>query len=581
MTMTLTDRPDMFSPIGNGRSASAKAAPKGSTKAMQDQTKSRITLTILVFMLVYAIISGRLIMLGMTDQSAAALHGGAAAAIASARPNIVDRNGEILATDIKTASLFAEPNKIVDPDEATELITSVLTDVDATQLRKKLSTSAGFVWVKREITPTQQSQIHNLGIPGIGFVTENRRFYPGGPAAAHVVGLVNVDNQGIAGIERTVDERGLGDLHGAGFATKGDAQQPVQLTIDSRVQHVLRDELAGAMQRYQALAAMGVIVNAKTGEVVAMASMPDFDPNNPVDANKPDRLNRLTAGAYELGSVFKSFTFGMALDSGKVKMTDSFDARTPIRISRFAIHDSHAQARFLTVPEIFQYSSNIGTAKMALTIGADTQQEYLKRFGLMTKLKTELPEVAAPIIPKRWSDVTTMTVAFGHGIAITPMQAAMADCALLNGGHLFSPTFFPRTEQEAMQESTQIVSKKTSDEMRWLFRFNGIKGSGRNANVPGYVVGGKTGTAEKIENGHYVNGKYLNSFLAAFPMDNPQYVVLVSVDDPKPEKPGKPALAAWNAAITAGNVIRRSANFLGVQPHPEDEDHADAMLVSY
>jgi len=577
MTMTLTDRPDTFSPANGAR----HVALKGAGKARHDQTRSRIGLTMLVFMLVYCVIGGRLVMLGMSEQAAAGARGNAAASVATARPNIVDRNGEILATDIKTSSLFAEPNKIIDPDEAAELITSVLPDIDARQLRARLSTNAGFVWVKREITPKQQQELHNLGIPGVGFLTENRRFYPGGPAAAHIVGLVNIDNEGIAGIEKAIDERGLGDLHGAGFATKGADLQPVALSIDMRVQHILRDELVGAMQRYQSLAAMGVIVNAKTGEVMAMASLPDFDPNNPVDANKPDRLNRLTAGTYELGSVFKSFTFAMALDSGRVKMSDSIDARFPIRVGRQQIRDFHAKSRFLTVPEVFQYSSNIGTAKMALAVGQEEQQDYLKKFGLSTRLKTDLPEVATPQVPKRWSQATQLTVSFGHGIAITPMQAAMADVALVNGGHLLSPTFYPRTQEEAMADATQMISKHTSDQMRWLFRFNAVKGSGRNGDVPGYVVGGKTGTAEKIVNGRYVEGHYLNSFLSTFPMDDPQYVMLISIDDPKPEKPGLPALAAWNAAKVSSNVIRRAADILGVRPRSESEGQPDALLVSY
>jgi len=577
MTLTLTDQPDVFTRAGRAR----QKAQKGTSKSRQDQTRGRILLTIAAFFLVYGIVGGRLILLGASDPAAAAARGSAASAIATARPDIVDRNGLVLATDIKTASLYAEPKKIVDPDEATELITSVLPEIDAAQLRKRLSTQAGFVWIKREITPMQQAQIHDLGIPGVGFLNENKRFYPGGPAAAHIVGLVNIDNQGIAGIERAVDERGLSDLHDAGFAMKRNSQEPVRLSIDLRVQHVLRDELVGAMQRYQAEAAMGVIVNAKTGEVMALASLPDFDPNNPVDANKPDRLNRITAGTYELGSVFKSFTFAMALDSGRVKMTDSIDARYPIRVGRQQIRDSHPKARFLSVPEVFQYSSNIATAKMALSVGHQAQQDYLKKFGLMTKLRTDLPEVATPQLPKRWSDAAAMTVAFGHGIAITPMQAAMGDVALVNGGHLLSPTFFPRSEEEAMADSSLMVSKKTSDEMRWLFRMNAVKGSGRHADVPGYVVGGKTGTAQKVVNGRYIERKYLNSFLASFPMDDPQYVLLVSVDDPKPESPGKPALAAWNAGFVAGNVIRRSAAFLGVQPRTEEEGHPDAMLVSY
>ncbi|MBB5753015.1 peptidoglycan D,D-transpeptidase FtsI family protein [Prosthecomicrobium pneumaticum] len=550
-------------------------------KVARDQTRGRLFLAICAFTMVYGVLAGRLVYLGLTETDDVVHYGRAASEIATTRPDIVDRNGEILATDINTASLYAEPRRIIDPDEAAELINSVLPDLKPSELRRKLSGDAGFVWLKREISPAVQAAIHRLGIPGIGFLTEKRRFYPGGPAAAHVVGLVNVDNQGIAGIERAVDQRGLSDLHGAGFAMGRSDLEPVELSLDLRVQHVLRDELASAMERYHAVAATGVIVNAKTGEVLALASLPDFDPNNPVDANKPDRLNRMTAGTYELGSVFKSFTFAMAFDSGRVKMDDTFDARAPIRVGRFTISDFHGKHRVLSVPEIFLYSSNIATAKMALAVGLDNQRGYLERFGLLSKLQTDLPEVATPQLPKKWSDVAAMTVSFGHGIAITPMQAAMADVALVNGGILLPPTFFRRTEKEAMALGTRIISPETSDKMRYLFNLNiaDPRGSGSRAGVPGYRVGGKTGTAEKVENGRYVNNKRLNSFLAAFPMDDPNYVVLVTLDEPKPEREGIGATAGLNAAPTVGAIVRRSAALLGVKP--EAPQPGGALLVSY
>jgi len=543
----------------------------------RDDMRARIRLAAVAFLVAFLVVIGRLVMFGMAPATHADAYVDPNAAIATSRPDLIDRNGEILATDIKMASLYAEPRNILDPDEATELITSVLPDLDATAVRKKLATDAGFVWLKREITPIQQSQIHALGIPGIGFLSENRRFYPGGPTAAHIVGLVNVDNQGIAGFEKYVDDHGLADLHAAGFARNEDVE-PVRLSIDLRVQHILRDELAGAIARYRAIAATGIVINVHSGEVLAMSSLPDYDPNNPVDALQPDRLNRMSAGVYELGSVFKSFTFAMALDSGVVTMADRIDSAHSIRVGRFTIDDFHAKRRILSVPEVFIYSSNVGAARMALKTGKEVQQEYLRRFGLLTRISTDLPEVAKPIVPAKWTDLTAMTVAFGHGLAVTPLQAAVADAALMNGGWLIPPTFRPRSEAEAQALAVRVVKPQTSDQLRYLFRLNVEKGSGRRADVPGYMVGGKTGTAEKVENGRYSANKRLNSFLAAFPIDNPQYAVLVVLDDPQAEKQGGGTTAGSNAAPLVAAIIRRSAALLGVEPRNDNE--LSALLVS-
>lgn len=551
--------------------------PEKALRPRADNMRGRIKFAAAAFVLAYLVIAGRLVMFGVMDPVAGNAGDDPNAAIAASRPDLIDRNGDIIATDIKAASLYGEPRKIIDPDEATELITSVLPELDATALRKRLSGNAGFVWIKREITPTQQAQIYALGIPGIGFLTENRRFYPGGPTAAHIAGLVNVDNEGIAGLEKYVDDRWLRDLRQAGFAT-GEGLEPVQLSIDLRIQHILRSELAAAMDRYRAIAAAGIVLNVHTGEVLAMASLPDYDPNNPVDALKPDRLNRMSAGVYELGSVFKGLTLAMALDSGKTTMNDRVDATSGIRVGRFTINDFHGKQRVLTIPEVFIYSSNVGAARLALKMGADAQKDYLRRFGLMTKVSTELPEVAPPIIPQKWGDLTTMTVAFGHGIAVTPLQVAVADAALVNGGKLIPPTFLPRTREEADKLAFQAISPETSAKLRYLFALNVEEGSGSKAAVPGYNVGGKTGTAEKVDKGRYSSDKRLNSFLAAFPMDDPQYAVLVVLDEPMPEKEGAGATAAVNAAPTVGAIVRRSAALLGVKPRTVDEN--GAILVS-
>jgi cell division protein FtsI (penicillin-binding protein 3) len=568
--MSALDLSEMPSEVARRDSVPAKARRK------PDQMRGRIRLAIGAFALAYLVLVGRLVMFGLMPATAGNGADGAAT-VATGRPDLLDRNGEVLATDIKMASLFAEPRNIIDPDEATELITSVLPDLDAAATRKKLSGDNGFVWLKREITPAQQAAVHALGIPGVGFLRENKRFYPGGPSAAHIMGLVNIDNQGIAGIEKYVDDHGLRDLHTAGFA-RDDSLEPVRLSIDARVQHILRDELSASIERYHAVAATGIILNVHTGEVLAMASLPDYDPNDPVDAQKPDRLNRMSAGVYELGSVFKSFTFAMALDSGKWTLNDRVDATHGLRVGHFTIDDFHAKHRVLTLPEVFIYSSNVGAARMALRVGADGQRAYFDRLGLLRKPKIELPEVAPPMIPSRWSDLTTITAAFGHGIAVTPLQVAVADAALVNGGKLIPPTLMPRTREEADKLAVQVVKPETSAQLRYLFKLNVEKGSGTKAAVPGYLVGGKTGTAEKVEGGRYSATKRLNSFLAAFPMDDPQYAVLVVIDEPKPEKAGAGATAAMNAAPTVSAVIRRAAALLGVKPRTTGEN--GAVLVS-
>ncbi|MDJ0931146.1 MAG: penicillin-binding protein 2 [Breoghania sp.] len=538
----------------------------------------RVVVAMLAFVVIYGLIAARLIDLGLSDETEASGYIGAQQAITASRPDLVDRNGELLASDIKAPSLYAEPRKILDVDEAIDKLSSVLPELGSDAVRRRLDSNAGFVWLKRELTPLQRDAIHRLGIPGIGFLTENRRFYPGGATASHVVGIANVDEQGIAGLEKYIDGQGIADLQQFGFATD-QALKPVKLSMDLRVQHVVRDELTKAMERYKAIASIGIVLDVHTGEVMAMSSLPDFDPNDPAEALKPENLNRATAGVYEMGSVFKTFSIAMALDSGKVTPDDKFDASKPICIGGFTIHDFHNMHRALSVSEIFVHSSNIGTARMTLDVGIDQQQEFFKRLGLLDKVQTELPEVVNPLLPRKWTDIVAMTASFGHGISVSPMQTAVAGAALMNGGLLIEPTFFPRTRAQAEKVAKRVTSKRVSDIMRYLFRLNAVEGSGRSARVPGYMVGGKTGTADKIVNGRYAHDKRRNSFMAAFPMDDPQYLVLVTLDEPKPEEGKRFATAGWNAAPTVSKIIARIAPMLGVVPHVTED--SDTMLVSY
>ncbi|NGO50615.1 penicillin-binding protein 2 [Mesorhizobium camelthorni] len=555
--------------------STASIVVDGARKSTGGRARTRVVMTMAVFFGIYATIAGRLVYLGFEDAEAPS---GPESRITASRPDIVDRNGEVLATDIKTASLFAEPRRIVDPNEVIEKLSLVLPDIEVEQTYHKLKSGAGFVWLRRQLTPKQQNDIMQLGIPGIGFRTEKRRFYPGGETASHIVGLTNIDNKGISGLEKYIDDQGLADLQATGLAVATDLK-PVRLSIDLRVQHIVRDEISRAMEKYHAIAAGAVVLNAKTGEVMAMASVPDYDPNNPYNAHDKDRLNRMSAGTYEMGSTIKSFTTAMALDSGKVTLESRFDASRPITIGKQTIRDFHGKGRVLTVPEVFIYSSNIGSAREADVVGIEGHREFLHRMGLLERMNTELPEVARPSEPKVWKKVHSITIAFGHGMSTTPLQTAVAAAALMNGGKLIDPTFLPRTEAEADAIAEQVIKPKTSEDMRYLYRLNAEKGSGKRAEVPGYRVGGKTGTAEKVVNGRYSSSVRFNAFLAAFPMDDPQYIVLSIIDEPKPEKPGMGATSGLNAAPIVANIIRRSAPLLGVKP--EFSHESKATLVSY
>jgi cell division protein FtsI (penicillin-binding protein 3) len=542
------------------------------------KARARVGLAVVAFAAIYAVIAVRLVVLA-TVHDHGARRGIAQEAVATARPDIQDRNGEILATDVKAPSLFADARKIVDVDEAVELLSAALPDIDSVEARERLGSKRGFVWLKREITAKQQLEVHRLGIPSLGFLDENKRVYPNGREVSHVIGHVNIDNQGIAGIERWLDTHGLAALHMAGLATDR-LQKPVELALDLRVQHALRDELLIALDKYKAKATAGIVTDVRTGEIVAMVSVPDYDPNNPREALDPTRINRLTTGVYEMGSTFKALTLAMALDSGKATLNSTYDARMPLRFGKFDIHDFHAQNRVLSVPEIFTYSSNIGAARMALSVGIEGHKAFLRKMGQLTRLRTELPESAEPLVPKRWGELNTITIAFGHGLSVAPLQSVMAVGALVNGGHLIPPTFLKRSEEEARALAVQVIKPETSDKMRYLMRLNAEKGTATKADVKGYYVGGKTGTSDKIVGGRYSKTKVLTTFMAIMPADKPRYLLLIMLDDPlaTAETHGFNT-SGWNAVPTAGKVIARIAPILGLEPR-FDLPPADKLILA-
>src|SRR5580658_1250083 len=543
------------------------------------KARARVGLAIVAFAAVYTVIAVRLVMFAVVSDGHTVHRVVGGDAIATARPDILDRNGEILATDVRVPSLYAEPRRLIDVDEAVELLTADLPDLDATELRERLSSRRGFVWLKRDITSEQQREIYHQGLPGIGFLNENKRDYPNGPEVSHLLGHVNIDNQGIAGIEKWLDNQGLAALHMAGLATDR-LQTPVQLALDLRVQHALRDELVKARDKFKAIAAAGVVLNVRTGEIVAMVSEPDFDPNNPRQALDPTRINRLTTGVFEMGSTFKAFTVAMALDSGKVTLKSMFDAHNPLHYGKFDIHDFEPMQRSLSVPEIFTYSSNIGAAHVAMAMGIDAHKAFLKKMGQLDRLRTELPESAEPIVPKRWGELNTITIAFGHGLSVAPLQAVMGVAALMNGGILIPPTFLKRSEADAAALGKRVIKPETSEMMRYLMRLNVEKGTAEKAEVKGYYIGGKTGTADKVINGHYSKTKVLTDFMAVLPADQPRYVLLIMLDDPQviAETHGFNT-SGWNAVPVGGAVVARIAPLLGIEPRL-NLPTADALILA-
>jgi cell division protein FtsI (penicillin-binding protein 3) len=489
------------------------------------------------------------------------------------RPDIVDRNGIVIATDIAVASLYADPRKIIDIDDTVESLTATIPDLDAKSLRAKLiQPGRAFVWLKRQVSPEERDAVYNLGIPGVGYVNERKRVYPLGRIAAHTVGYVDVDSKGIAGIEKYLDDQGA--LYTASLAEPStQTTMSAKLSTDIRVQFALTDEVSKAITKFRAKAGGGIVLDITTGEIVALCSLPDFNPNQEEKNFTKQQANMMTSGVFELGSVIKAITFAMAFDYGVTDLNGKYDARFPLVIGNARINDYHAERRVLTVPEIFKFSSNIGTAKMALDVGIEGHQEFLRRVGLFDRLTTEVPESAKPLLPKHWSKLATATAAFGHGFAVQPLQGISVIGGILNNGIMTQPTFLQRDVAEADVLAKRIIKPETSEKMRYLFRLNVEEGTASKADVLGYRVGGKTGTAEKVVGGRYSKEKLLNSFIGAFPMDNPRYAIIVMLDEPKatPETYGF-ATSGWNAVPTAGKIIERIAPLLGVIPKFTEKD---------
>ncbi|RDD61285.1 peptidoglycan D,D-transpeptidase FtsI family protein [Ferruginivarius sediminum] len=541
----------------------------GHRKEALETGRTRLLVAGVVFAFVFAVIGLRI--LDLAALSGAPSHVAArhpdGAPHAAQRADIVDRNGNILATTLPVPSLYANPREVAHPKDAAERLSRVLPDVSPGELAARLSSDRAFIWLKRGLSPRQQYRVNRLGIPGLYFREEERRFYPQGDLTAHVVGFTDIDNKGLAGIEQSFDEVLAGQ------------HRSLRLSLDLRVQHILTEELSKAMAEFRAIGAAGVVMDARTGELVAMASLPSFNPANPGAADSEARFNRATLGLYEMGSVFKIFTTASVLESGAVRIGDRFDVSKPIRAARFTIRDYKPKDGKLTVPEIFMYSSNIGTVHMAMEAGTEVQQNTLAALGLTTPASVELPEVGTPMLPSPWREINTMTISYGHGLAVNPVQLTSAVAATVNGGVLHQPTLLTRDEAEAEASGKRVFSASTSGRMRQLMRLTVEYGTGGKADAEGYLVGGKTGTADKLRGGRYARDARIASFVGAFPMDDPRYVVFAMVDEPKGHKGTFGfATGGWVAAPVVREVISRAGPLLGVEPRdnvvvPEKEEH--------
>lgn len=522
---------------------------------VQETARQRLIVTSAIFLMVFGAVGLRmgyvsLLRDGAEPTQRVAARGGA---IQSERADIVDRNGVVFATSVPVMSAFVNPHLLLDTADAARKIVSALPELKYDELKEKLDSDKSFLWIKRGLAPREHFLVNRLGIPGLEFQAEERRIYPQGTTGAHVVGYDSIDNAGLAGVERYFDQR-------------LQSGETVQLSIDLRLQRMVEDEIAKAVKKFSAIGATAIVMDVTNGEILAMASLPTYDANKAKTITNEALFNRATLGVYEQGSTFKIFNTAMALDTGKINLSSVFDATSPIKIDRFTINDDHAQRRPLTVSEVFTYSSNIGSAKMAVDVmGPEGQKAFFDKIGFLKPLTTQLPELAAPLWPRHWVKINTMTIAYGHGISVTPLHLAIGASAMVNGGILYQPSFVKRTA--ASEPGRRVIQAKTSQMMRQVLRLNVIQGTGKNADVKNYEVGGKTGTAEKASRGGYRQKALISSFVGMFPMSEPKFLILVSLDEPHGiAETGGYATGGMVSAPSVKAIIENIISLYGILP---------------
>ena len=490
------------------------------------------------------------------------------------RKDIIDRNGVLIASSIPTASVFFDTKHIINAENTARQLSNI-SYINYDKIVDKLNSGKSFTWFKRHISPSEQQRIHDLGMPGIHFVKDYKRVYPHNNLFSHIIGLADIDGKGISGIERSFDEYLLDE---------NSDNETLQLSIDARIQYHVKEELNNAINLHNAIGGSAIVMDISTGEILSLVSLPDFNPNNIKKIDPQTMFNQITSGIYEMGSVFKPLSLAIAYDLKKISTDDVFDVSQPLIIDRFKITDYRGgKGGELSVPEILMYSSNLGTAQITQLIGIKHQREYLRKLGLLSKFSFELPETSRSIYPKesRWKEVNSITIGYGHGIAVTPIHFVRAFASILNGGILRNPTLLKHNDVK--YDEKRVFQKETSETMKKLLRLTVKGGFAGKAEVPGYLVGGKTGTAEKVVDGKY--SKKLNIALCAtgFPMHAPKYLVLVLIDEAKRNKINNGfTTGGMIAAPVVSNIISKIATILNIQPKEEtDPKILQALHIDY
>ncbi|WP_112321530.1 peptidoglycan D,D-transpeptidase FtsI family protein [Oceanibium sediminis] len=555
-------------------------------RAERQKAEHRLWLLAATFVLAFGTVAVRMSVLAASDPiepRSAGVH----TQIVAQRADIVDRNGAILATNLQTASLYAQPHMMVDRAAAAAGLARIFPDLDETELLRRFSGKRKFLWIKRSLSPEQRQAVHDLGEPGLQFGPRELRLYPNGSLASHILGGYSFGREGVHAAE-VIGSAGVERRFDAFLRDPAEGGKPLELSIDLSVQAAVERVLEGGMRLMNAKGATAVLMEANTGQIIAMASLPDFDPNQrpapPTTGDPSDSpiFNRAAQGVYELGSTFKIFAAAQALELGLATPSTMIDTKGPLAWGRFRIRDFRDYGARLSLTDVIVKSSNIGTARIAMEIGGERQKAFLGTLGFLDPVQVDLPEASKtrPLIPDRWSEISTMTISYGHGLAATPLHLAAAYASIANGGLRVTPTLLKSTPPPT--EADRVISRETSQSLRTMLRAVVERGTASLADVDGYAVGGKTGTADKPRHtGGYYEDKVISTFASIFPAHNPQYVLIVALDEPEDRTGREPRrTAGWTAAPVAGEIIRRIAPLMNMRPLPkEGADATNALIV--
>ncbi|MEP2717889.1 penicillin-binding protein 2 [Pseudophaeobacter sp.] len=552
----------------------------------RQRAEGRLLVLGVFFLCAYTAVAARMGVMA-TSEPREPVASAAGSAIAMQRADIVDRQGRILATNFETHSLYVQPPQLIDPVNAVDRLVEIFPDLDRERLLQDFTGSRKFLWVKKKISPEQKQAVHDIGDPGLLFGPREMRLYPNGSVAAHILGGAGFGKEGVSAAE-VIGVAGVEKQFDTYLRDPANGSAPLALSLDLTVQAAAERVLDGGMKLMNAKGATSILMDVQTGEVISVVSLPDFDPNErpapPTEGFDPSvspLFNRAVQGVYELGSTFKIFTAAQAVDLGLANPDTVIDTRGPLRWGKFSIKDFRDYGSELSVTKIIVKSSNIGTARLAQQIGAERQQDFLGNLGMLEATPLEIVEARGgkPLLPPNWSELSAMTISYGHGISTTPMHLAAGYAVIANGGHYVSPTIL---KQDGPQLGRRVMSAQSAEAARIMLRKVVTEGTASFARVPGYQVGGKTGTADKPRpQGGYYEDKVIATFASIFPAHDPKYVLVVTLDEPSIIAHGEERrTAGWTAVPVAAEMIGRLAPLLGLRPQVEPTEVTGITLTS-